>query len=264
MRKKLGTFLLTCCMTISLPALVNGDTVDLTVVNNDTSITFDGDLSDAFSGIMPGGTETVVISLTNNGSQTGNYYMTQSTLETLEETSSGSGGAYAYTVTVGSSEEDATVLLDTSTGGYTEADTASGTDLSSITELNGYTYFATLAPGESTNVYMTLTLDGEGFDSVTDNDYSNSSAAISVNFRVQFESAQGGTTTVVTRYVEQTGANTFVNTILEEVIPLAGGVQTGDPFSIGVLALLLGGGIFLIVIAVKKQMGEQTHEEKIS
>ena len=61
-------------------------------------------------------------------------------------------------------------MLDADAGGYAE-NVASAEGLAEITELNEYRYMTALDPGESADVYVTLTLDGEGMDSADGIDY---------------------------------------------------------------------------------------------
>ncbi len=163
-------------------------------------------LGDEFEGLLPGETATSTITLTNNNKHSASFYVSQNTLATLEEANNASGGAYTFAVSVGESLETSTQIVESVAGGYDGDSNASSAGLSDLTELNDFTFVANLASGESTNLYLTLTLEGEGMDSTDAVDYSNAVAALSMEFRAYYDdSTAGGTTTtrVVTNTVSE-------------------------------------------------------------
>lgn len=191
-------------------------------------------LGDAFSGMAAGEEATQTITITNSSSHEVSFFLKQDTLETMEALNQASGGAYTVTLSVGSSQESATTILDATAGGYDTNSTASIDGLADITELQSYSYLAKLATGESTNLYLTVKLNGEGFDSTTASDYTNKVAQLGFNFRAYY--ADAGTPTVITKIVNQTT-----------------GSQTGDTSNIWIPAVALAAGVILVIVAVRKR-----------
>ncbi len=168
-------------------------------------------LGDAFAGMAPGESRTQTIALKNQNANTVSFFIKEDVLTTMEELSEASGGAYTMTVKVGTDEASATVLMDAAAGGYNSNAVASDLGLAEITELEDYQFVAQLAQGESVNLYITVAINGEGFDSTAANDYSNQTAQMAFNFRAYYEDEEQAT--VVTKVVDQvTAANTGVET----------------------------------------------------
>ena len=141
---------------------------------------------------------------------------------------------------------------------------ASAEGLAEITELNEYRYMTALDPGESADVYVTLTLDGEGMDSADGIDYSHTAGAMEFEFRAYY--ADDRKPVVVTNYVTEHGEDNVVTkivkkvipkTVTEQLVPLANGVRTGDPLTVTVSAGVLVAGIVIVGIAVKKRKVER-------
>lgn len=140
-------------------------------------------------------------------------------------------------------------MLDADAGGYAE-NVASAEGLAEITELNEYRYMTALDPGESADVYVTLTLDGEGMDSANGIDYSRAAGAMEFEFRAYY--ADDRKPVVITNYVTEYGEDNVVTkvvkkvipkTVTEQLVPLANGVRTGDPLTVTVSAGVLVAGI---------------------
>ena len=141
---------------------------------------------------------------------------------------------------------------------------ASAEGLAEITELNEYRYMTALNPGESADVYVTLTLDGEGMDSANGIDYSRAAGAMEFEFRAYY--ADDRKPVVITNYVTEHGKDNVVTkvvkkvipkTVTEQLVPLANGVRTGDPLTVTVSAGVLVAGIVIVGIAVKKRKVER-------
>ena len=178
----------------------------------------------------------------------------------MEEAGKASGGAYEFQVEIGN-DTNRTSLLDADAGGYAE-NVASAEGLAEITELNEYRYMTALDPGESADVYVTLTLDGEGMDSANGIDYSRAAGAMEFEFRAYY--ADDRKPVVITNYVTEYGEDNVVTkvvkkvipkTVTEQLVPLANGVRTGDPLTVTVSAGVLVAGIVIVGIAVKKKKG---------
>ncbi len=245
--------------SIEKVAEVHNTLKEITVTDVDASKGLS--IEDAFDNMEPGEERTVAISLTNDADQEVSYYLSQKTLKSLEESSDGSGGAYQYTIQVGSSYDKTDTLLNTTEGGYQDG-VASTSGLSGIQEIQDYTYLTSLDKKETKYVYLTLGIDGEGFDSVENAvDYSNAVANLSLDFQVSYTeptvTTVPGETKVVTEYVNVPGQKTVVNRIVDEIIPLASSVKTGDYAIIAIFSVALLAGVTLIVIAIKKRKVER-------
>ena len=135
--------------------------------------------------------------------------------------------------------------------------------LAEITELNEYRYVTELACGQSTNVYVTLTLDGEGMDSANGIDYSKATGAMQFEFRAYY--ADDRAPVVVTNYVTEQGKDTVLTkvvnkvipkTITEQLVPLAHAVKTGDTLTVTIFTGILIAGVVVVGIAMKKRKAE--------
>ncbi|MEE1078908.1 MAG: hypothetical protein UIC64_07635 [Agathobacter sp.] len=202
-----------------------------------------------FSGMAPGDTRTQTILVKNESDETRNFYISQQTLQALEDGNDAAGGAYQFDMSVGQNTDDAVSLLEAWVGGYTTADGAGSTEgLSEITELSDYVFLSTLAPGESTKVYIDLYLNGEGNDNQLV-DYSNAVATLALQFR-----ASDPEKTKI--YIHE--PNTVVEKLVDRIVYTQKTVeaQTGD-IPIWGFVLVLVAGVGLVVIArVRSKKGD--------
>ena len=157
------------CGFSSVVSAAEIQTVQLTEENQLVYTKDKTELAGAFDGMAPGDSRTVVIKIENQNSHKASFFISQKTTDALEEAGKASGGAYEFQVEIGN-DTNRTSLLDADAGGYAE-NVASAEGLAEITELNEYRYMTALDPGESADVYVTLTLDGEGMDSANGIDY---------------------------------------------------------------------------------------------
>ena len=242
-----------CAFLMTTPVLAEENTK--VVFGTDNEISYEGDavnqqegwyLGEVFNGMAPGDTRTQTIELVNENENTVSFYMAQDTLTTLEEANNASGGAYTVSLKVGSSEADAVSMLDAVAGGYkTNGDTteASNNGLADIDELKDYTFITTLAKGEKRNMYLTISLEGEGLDSTELSDYTAAIADLGVNFQVSYDDS-----------TPETVRNT-VTRIENVVIPLANAVKTGDETQLAFYVGLLAIGVIIAIVAVIKKRG---------
>ena len=165
-----GLLLVLICGVSSVASAAEVQTVQLTKDNQLVYAKDNAELVKAFEGMAPGDSRTAVIKIENNNAHKASFFLSQKTTDALEEAGKASGGAYEFRVEIGD-DTNKTSLLDASAGGYA-GNVASIEGLAEITELNEYRYVTELACGQSTNVYVTLTLDGEGMDSANGIDYS--------------------------------------------------------------------------------------------
>lgn len=258
MKKKTLMFGLMIALTMGFATTASAAEADKTVTLTDQNeiVYTDGqsDISSAFGDMAPGDTRTVTIRVQNDNKHAASFFISQETISYLEEKGNASGGAYTYDLKVGKANDGTAVsLLDTVAGGYDASLKANNQGLNGITELNDYQYLAELGSGEYTNVYLTLTIDGEGFDSTGAVNYENATGKLEFNFRAYYEDREP---VVVTQTVVKKGQNTIVKKIVDEIVPLAGYVKTGDPFSITMVVVVLLAGIALIAFALKRRKAE--------
>ena len=244
------------CGSSSVVSAAEIQTVQLTEENQLVYTKDKTELAGAFDGMAPGDSRTVVIKIENQNSHKASFFISQKTTDALEEAGKASG------VEIGN-DTGRISLLDADAGGYAE-NVASAEGLAEITELNEYRYMTALDPGESADVYVTLTLDGEGMDSADGIDYSRAAGAMEFEFRAYY--ADDRKPVVVTNYVTEHGEDNVVTkvvkkvipkTVTEQLVPLANGVRTGDPLTVTVSAGVLVAGIVIVSIAVKKRKVER-------
>lgn len=255
MKKRTLTFCMMLAFVMMFPTAVKAAEADKTVTltENDTIIYTDGnaDIANAFEGMAPGDTRTVTIRVQNDSEHTASFFISQETISSLEEKESASGGAYTYQLNVGTAnDETAATLLSAVAGGYDASLNADVKGLSGITELNDYQYFAELAQGEYTNVYLTLTIDGEGFDSTDTVNYENASGQLSLLFRAYYKDRD---TVVVTETQTIKGKPTIIKNIVNRVTSRLGTVKTGDPNSIIGLSIVLCIGVVCVFLALRQK-----------
>lgn len=247
--------MLTMGFTTGAAAAEADKTVVLTEQNEIEYADDKADISNAFQGMAPGDTKTVTIRVQNDNSHTASFFISQETLNYLEEKENASGGAYTYDLKVGTANDDSAVsLLDTVAGGYDSSLSADNQGLNGITELEDYQYFAELGTGEYTNVYLTLTIDGEGFDSTDSVNYENAEGELEFNFRAYYKDREP---VIVTETVTEQEPDTVITKVIDQVVKVAGEVKTGDSI---LMAVVFGGvliaGILLVIIALKKRKAE--------
>ena len=206
---------------------------------------------ETFAGMAPGDERTQILHLKNESGHAVRFFVTQKTIDTLEEDNKASGGAYRFRFLVGKNKEDAVSLLDTQTGGYDADGNGSREGLGEIQELEDYTFLAEVAAKDSVDLFIELKLEGEGNDNRTENDYTDAAAHLSLGFRA-YDSAQKITYGKDTEVVTQEKRGNITRKTKQ--------VKTGDesPYEAAIAALLAG--VLLVGYAVKKQRKEDGTE----
>lgn len=257
MKKRILTLAMTLLLaTGSMEVAAAQETNKTVALTKDNKIEYvDGDtkIDEAFENMAPGDSRTISIRVENQNEHQAGFFISQRTAEVLEETNKSSGGAYSYELKVGKTEEDAVSLLDTIAGGYSSELAASSTGLADIDELNGYQFLAELGKGEYTNVYLTLTIDGEGFDSTSAVDYTNASGELEFDFRAYYEDREP---VIVNEEITVQEEDKIIVEIVDKLVPLASAVKTGDSAAVIVLSSVMIAGILLIVFAMKNRKAE--------
>ncbi len=245
---------LTLCLVIA--ALLGGVT---NICAKDTEVVLDknGKLNvdeincNAFDDMAPGDTRTEKITVKNNSTKTQNFYISQNTISTLEECNCTEGAAYKFDLLIGEDEKTAVSMLLKEAGGYDSTGAASSDGLAEIEEIENYTFFETLKPQESTNLYITLYLNGEG----NDINYANAVAKLQLGFKT--DTYTHGTTT------HQNVSKNIVDII--KTNPIYRYVKTGDTNNIWIYIViaLVGVGMFGFVL-IRKIKNKRTAKNIIS
>lgn len=193
----------------------------------------------------PGETVVRTITLKNANNRTVDFYLGTEVLTALEEIDKTAKGAgYDLSIKVG----DRT-LYDSTMGGYAEDGTAKDMGLKEVSEvIKGNVPVATLSKGATETVTITVGLDGEGMDNVSDTlNYADAIATLQYEFKAGYDDPTG--IFKEKKIVEQREKNTTV-TIYKERVPLS--PQTGGsviPFA-GILLLVFG--LLFIVLGSRR------------
>ena len=142
------------------------------------------EFNDAIYGMQPGDDVTITLKLRNDHQETTNWYMTNTVLQSLEDTSkTASGGAYTYILTYTNVKGEDTVLFNSDTVGG-EGIVAQREGLHAATDnLEDFFYLDTLTNGQQGMITLHVALDGE----TQGNDYQDTLAELQMNFAVELE-----------------------------------------------------------------------------
>lgn len=262
MKKKFLLFGLITALTFGNVLTVNAEGDAAVVFGADNKLGFtgmtDGKLGTAFEGMAPGEEATQTITMRNDNKKTVDFYMDATAIEALEDNTMTARGA-GYDIVLKAGEKE---LYNSKVGGYGEdnenaAGSAEGIKAMNDGALEGYVLVATLAPGDTEQINLTVKLDGEAMDNSGAIDYSDAFGQFGFNFKVAYEDP--AEPTIVTKTITKTGekkvVKNYVN-IIEEQVPLSA-VATGDNALIGVGIGVLVLGIFLIIFAGRKKKVEE-------
>ena len=248
------------CAVAAFLAL-NFTTMDVQAAGADLTVSYtpsetmeytDGDLTGVFAGIAPGETKQAVIEIQNNSNHAANISISQETIKALEDASSASGGAYTYDVTYVDASGKTVSLIQTVAGGYSDG-TASTAGLRDVNQLEDYTMISRLESGGKTYVYLTLGVDGEGVK----NSYQATSGELQMMFMASYVDPDTGKIVYVTTPNEvRRGSTRYVDRVVDQIVPVA----TGDNPLFWVGLIVLGAGILMIVVGMKKGKAGEAHE----
>lgn len=192
------------------------------------------DFTQTFKNMMPGEERVQDISLTNEDKREMQFYFGVDVLNNLGsadkagavyEISFSAGGEVFYQGLLGGEEG---TLKDLSDG-----------------SLGKNVLLADLKKGESTNVRMTMKLDGDSMD----NSYQNSEGKIRFRFGVEYDET-AGQKAGVTKKTQQKVGSTGTPSGSNPVEKFMNGVKTGDNTSIAVFIIILGLSAAVIAAAV--------------
>lgn len=195
---------------------VNWNGTDLT--SNFTS----GSVNDSLSQLEPGDTVSFKVTLKNNASEAADWWMSNDVLDSFEDNSQASGGAYTYKLTYGSTE----LYNSDAVGGES---TVGGTGLHQATSsMKDYFYLGKIASGGSETVQLSITLDG----ATQGNDYQGTQADIKLVFAAE-NIATGG---------NNHDGNKSTNKI-----------RTGDDFQFLLICILaITSGLILLALGIRR------------
>ena len=254
MKRKAWLLAAALCLTLNCGmTAMAADPADLTVsYTSKEELTYDkaDGLSDAFNGIAPGEERTAIIELKNDSSHAADFLISQETIKALEDDSKASGGAYEYDLSYRDQNGKEVSLMENITGGAGSTDNKG---LKEIDELKDYTMISRVEKGNSTRVYLKLTLEGEG----TNNSYQSTKGIMDFKFMASYVDDSGKIITVKTP-VQQKLPPVVVQGATDEIVP----VQTSDSnviwAGIGILVL----GVMLVAIGAKNNKNNKTKIRK--
>ena len=215
-----------------------------TVAYNGSALDCSGGMT-GFTGMLPGISHSDSIRLENKSGETANFYMDTNVINTLVKTSESQQEAgYTVSLTCGGN----------GLYGYDPATGASGSliggqNTRGLGELNdslsGYQLIATLKPGETADVVLTITPEAEGMG----NAYQNSQGEI----KFSFQAAKAASEKIVNTVVQQKGAAK----VITQVRYLTQAAQTGDTALVLVAALVLAGAVLAFILLGKKKKNKK-------
>ena len=184
MKRKVLTFLAAALFLLALSCSCFAD------VSATGSVRFDGntlkssfsaaDLTGAVSQLEPGDFVTFTITLLNDSSISGDWFMRSDIIKSFEDSSPASGGAYSYDLVYIAPDGTSTPLYTNALVGGEGA--AGGEGLRDVGEsLKNYFYIGTLAARQQGTVRLVIGLDGE----TQGNNYQNTLADLQMGFAVE-------------------------------------------------------------------------------
>lgn len=200
-------------------------------------------IAEAVSQLEPGDSITMTIRLENNDKSATDWYMTNTVLQSLEDSqNAASGSAYTYILTYKNSKgEEETLYSSENVGGETV--TRAGEGLHEATDsLKDYFYLDKLDKEARASITLYIALDGESHG----NGYQDTLARLQMNFAV--EKLQGDTQS-------RRESN--------EIYKVGNDVRTGDQMQIlmwSLLALLSGIAFMGLAMANRKRRGGEDYE----
>lgn len=207
------------------------------------------DIADAISSLQPGDSIAISISLENNDTSATDWYMTNTVLQSLEDSQKvAEGSAYTYILTYKNSKGENTTLYSSETVGG-ENVTAAGEGLHEATNgLEDFFYLDELDSKAKASISLKVALDGE----TSGNTYQNTIAKLQMNFAVEKLRGTGNTTST-------NGSRRESN----DIYRVGNDVRTGDENQIllwSLLALLGGIGFMGLAIVSRRGKGGKDHE----
>ena len=262
MKKRILCLAMIAVMVLGIPMTANAEVIngaqDWAVVYKEKEISsnFNGKdaVEDVLKNIQPGDTIQLQVKLENKNTKKSDWYMANEVLQSLEDGSIASNGAYTYILTYTDPDGNVeTIYSNERVGGDYDKINARSTDESdeglnqATNMLEEHFYLGRLNSGESGLVKLLVMLDGE----TQGNDYQKTIAKLQMDFAVEEVSE------VTHERVEKIEKEKKI--VQREIVTTA--VKTGDASQIALLsAVALMSGITLIGVAVKQTKGRKKGE----
>ena len=184
MKKFISTVLVLFLLcAISIPVLADhlqgadGWTVTFTASGTMESNFQASGYTDEIKKLQPGDDITLTVSLLNKNSAEADWYMSNTILTSLEDSSNASGGAYEYELTYSGPGGSKTLYSSTTVGGIDSDGLHEATNA-----LENFFYLDTIPAGGSGTVKLIVKLDGE----TQGNNYADTLAELKMDFAVEY------------------------------------------------------------------------------
>jgi len=200
MKRKFAAFLLILCLMLALPMAASAETlngasdwvVTFTTANRIVSNFGETAIDDTLRNLQPGDTANFKITVLNSSGKTIDWYMQNSVIKSLEDSSAASGGAYSYILTYTTSAGTGRELYNSNTVGGEDSPAGAGLNEINRTELKDWIFLEQMATGRSGVVNLQVSLEGES----QGNNYQDTMADLRMKFAAEI---------VPTRTIVKTG-----------------------------------------------------------
>ena len=177
-------------LSLGLSAYANSAELNSTVKFNGKKLVSDystADIYDAVGALQPGDDITIKVSVRNNYSQSTDWWMNNTIINSFETSSSASGGAYTYELSFSGPSGTKTFYSSDRVGGDIEP-----TGLKEATDtLEDFFYLDTLKAGQKGTVTLYIKLEGE----TQGNAYQSKQANLEMNFATELTAKKGSVNT---------------------------------------------------------------------
>ena len=200
--KKLFSLLLITLLVIGSGAMAYAEDFEgpsgLQVTYDGSKLTSNLNMKDALSELQPGDTVTIKIAVNNKADGETDWWMKNSIIDSFEDSSEASGGAYSYEL----SYNGETIFANGIFGGE---NTTNGEGLNKVSAaLEDFFFLETMSNGDTGEVVLKVSLDGE----TQGNIYQNTAADLDFTFAVEPRETETviihvktGDTTVILPYI---------------------------------------------------------------
>lgn len=200
MKRKFAAFLLILCLMLALPMAASAEEwngasdwiVTFTTANRIVSNFGETAIDDTLRNLQPGDQANFKITVLNSSGKTIDWYMQNSVIKSLEDSSAASGGAYSYILTYTTSAGAGRELYNSDTVGGEDSPAGAGLNEINRTELKDWIFLEQMATGRSGVVNLTVKLEGES----QGNNYQDTMADLRMKFAAEI---------VPTRTIVKTG-----------------------------------------------------------
>lgn len=244
MRKRIWTAVVTAICIVSTTLTAAAETGNRVITFKGEAEKFvkesSGNPEEGFSGMQPGESRDLRVTLSNDDAGEMKFYMNADILDNIAD--KGNQEAVYYLDIA----RDGDIFFQTVVG---NEENAAGKE---YLDENNNILLGTLAQGEETEITITLTLDGDS----AGNDYMNESGSIRLIFSVATPDEEESIIKTVTKYL--TGNSTSAKS--GSTATSVNKVKTGDDSPIWAYGLLGAGSVILIGILLLRKRKSQTEE----